>query len=217
MIINRPKAKPHVSAVPDQSPIVFVIDDNPDVREALKSLLESVRLDTRVFASTEEFLRNRVEAVSCLVLDVRLSGTSGLDFQTRLADAGIDIPIIFITGHGDIRMSVRAMKAGAVQFLTKPFREQDLLDAVREALERDRARRNRVGQSQALKSRYESLSEREREILPLVTTGLQNKQIAHQVQLSEVTVKVHRANLMRKLQVRGLTALVKAAGALGVS
>jgi FixJ family two-component response regulator len=148
---------------------------------------------------------------------VRLSGTSGLDFQTRLADAGIDIPIIFITGHGDIRMSVRAMKAGAVQFLTKPFREQDLLDAVREALERDRARRNRVGQSQALKSRYESLSEREREILPLVTTGLQNKQIAHQVQLSEVTVKVHRANLMRKLQVRGLTALVKAAGALGVS
>jgi len=192
--------------------IVFVVDDDSDVREGLRSLLESVRLDCEVFASAREFLnRTPSEAVSCLILDVRLPGPSGLDFQAELASAQIEIPIIFITGHGDIPMTVRAMRAGAVEFLTKPVREQDLLDAVSVALERDRIRRERDGKLQVLKERYASLSDREREVLALVTTGLLNKQMAAQMKLSEVTVKVHRHNLMKKLGAKSVPDLVKMA------
>jgi FixJ family two-component response regulator len=195
--------------------IVFVIDDDVDVREGLRSLLDSVRLDCEVFTSTREFLnRKPTNAVSCLILDVRLPGPSGLDFQVELAAAHIDIPIIFITGHGDIPMSVRAMRAGAVEFLTKPVRGQDLLDAVGVALERDRVRRERDKKLQALKERYQSLSAREREVMDWVTTGMLNKQIAGRMNLSEVTVKVHRHNLMSKLGAKSVPDLVKMGEAL---
>jgi len=197
---------------------VFVVDDDVDVREGLKSLLESVRLDCEVFASAGEFLKRKPSnAVSCLILDVRLPGPSGLDVQTELAAAHIEMPIIFITGHGDIAMTVRAMRAGAVEFLTKPVRGQDLLDAVGVALERDRARRERDGKLDALRARYASLSHREREVLSLVTTGLLNKQMAGQLGLSEVTVKVHRHNLMKKLEARSLPELVKMAESLRIA
>ena len=212
---DRNGRNPTAPKTAEPAPVVYVIDDDLDVREALKSLLGSVGLESLAFGSTEEFLPSR-DTVSCLVLDIRLPGGSGLDFPARLARAGIVIPVIFLTGHGDIRMSVSAMKAGAVEFLTKPFREQELLDAVQKALDRDRARRERIAQLQAVKARYDSLTEREREILRLVTSGRLNKQIAHDAGLSEVTVKVHRAKLMRKLQVRNLPALVKVADALGV-
>lgn len=196
--------------------VVYVVDDDVDVREGLKSLLDSVRLGCEVFASAKEFLNRKPsdDVVSCLILDVRLPGPSGLDIQAELAAARIDIPIIFITGHGDIPMSVRAMRAGAVEFLTKPLRGQDLLDAVGIALERDRVRRQRDGKLQVLKAHYETLSNREREVLELVTTGLLNKQIAGQMGLSEVTVKVHRHNLMKKLGAKSVPDLVKMAEAL---
>ena len=204
------------SAEPRQ--LVFVVDDDIDVREGLRSLLQSVNLGCEVFASAKEFLaRKSNNAVSCLILDVRLPGPSGLDFQSELADAHVDIPIIFITGHGDIPMTVRAMKAGAVEFLTKPVREQDLLDAVRVALERDRERRERDEKLLGLKVKFESLSDRERQVLSLVTSGLLNKQMAGQMNLSEVTVKVHRHNLMKKMNARSVPELVKMAEAIRIA
>jgi FixJ family two-component response regulator len=194
---------------------VFVVDDDVDVREGLRSLLQSVSLGCEVFASTEDFLnRKPTDAVSCLILDVRLPGPSGLDFQADLARAHVDIPIIFITGHGDIPMTVRAIKAGAVEFLTKPLREQDLLDAVRFALERDRQRREKAYGMRRLRDRFESLSERERQVLSLVTTGMLNKQMAGQMNLSEVTVKVHRHKLMKKMDAKSVADLVKMTEAL---
>ena len=199
-------------------PVVFVVDDDIDVREGLKSVLGSVGLRCEVFASPREFLqREAADTVSCLVLDVRLPGMSGLDFQAELAGTHADIPIIFITGHGDIPMSVRAMKAGAVEFLTKPVREQTLLDAVRVALERDRVRREQAEKLRDLKARFESVSPREREVLSLVIAGLMNKQIAAEMKLSEVTVKVHRSSLMKKFGAKSVADLTKMANALGVA
>jgi len=199
------------------APIVFVVDDDVNVREGLKALLESVGLRAEVFASAREFLqRPASETVSCLVLDVRMPGMSGLDFQAELAGTHADIPVIFLTGYGDIPMTVKAMKAGAVEFLTKPVREQDLLDAIRVALERDRVRREKDDRLSELRTRFETLSERERTVLSLVTSGMLNKQMAGQMNLSEVTVKVHRHNLMRKLGAKSLPDLVKMAEALQV-
>ena len=204
--------------VPKAAQVVFVVDDDHDVREGLKALLESVGLQAEVFASAREFLqRPASETVSCLVLDVRMPGMSGLDFQAELANAHADVPIIFITGFGDIPMTVRAMKAGAVEFLTKPLREQDFLDAIHVALGRDRARREKEGNLRQLKSRFESLSDREREVLSLVIAGLLNKQIAGEMKLSEVTVKVHRHNLMKKLGAKSVPGLVRMADLLGVT
>lgn len=195
---------------PEPKRVVFVVDDDVDVREGLRSLLDSVHLNCEVFASAKEFLsRQPTDAVSCLILDVRLPGPSGLDVQAELAAARIDIPIIFITGHGDIPMSVRAMRAGAVEFLTKPVRGQDVLDAVAIALERDSIRRERDSKLNDLKERYESLSLRERRVMQLVTAGRLNKQIAGELSLSEVTVKVHRHNMMKKLGARSVPELVK--------
>ena len=207
-----PQAK---AAEPKQ--VVYVIDDDADVRDGLAALLQSVSLSCEVFASTKEFLgRKPSSVVSCLVLDVRLPGPSGLDFQAELAKAHIDIPIVFITGHGDIPMTVRAMKAGAVEFLTKPVRDQDLLDAIRVALDRDRVRRERDDRLSELRARFEILSERERTVLSLVTSGMLNKQMAGVMNLSEVTVKVHRHNLMKKLGAKSLPDLVKMAEALQI-
>jgi len=201
----------------DPNCIVFVIDDDATIREALRSLLRSVGLLVELFATTREFLaRRRPEVPSCLVLDVRLPGTGGLDFQRQLAEAGIHIPIIFITGHGDIPMSVRAMKAGAVEFLTKPFRDQDLLDAIQVALEKDGARRRREGEIGLIRERFESLTPREREILPWVVSGLLNKQIAAQIGTSETTVKVHRSQVMRKMGADSLADLVRIAERIGI-
>src|SRR6266850_214032 len=204
----------------DQSkgtPIVYVVDDDRDVREGLKSLLESVGLRTQTFESTAEYLRGkRVDDVSCLILDVRLPGLSGLDFQAELSRAQIVMPIIFITGYGDIPMTVRAMKAGAVEFLTKPVREQDLLDAVRIALNRDSERRRENDKLRDIQTRYTKLSPREREIMALVCSGLMNKQVAAKMGVSEVTVKVHRHNLMKKLGAKSLAELVRMADSLKV-
>jgi RNA polymerase sigma factor (sigma-70 family) len=195
--------------------IVYVVDDDTDVREGVSALLQSVGLQLVALGSTTEFLAHkRSELPSCLILDVRLPGLSGLDFQAELTRAKIDIPIIFITGHGDIPMTVKAMKAGAVEFLTKPFREQDLLDAVRIALERDRARRELQRETQTLRSRYDALSERERQVMRLVCAGLMNKQVAAEIGVSEVTVKVHRHNVMKKLDAKSLADLVRMADAL---
>jgi FixJ family two-component response regulator len=197
--------------------LVFIIDDDADVRGGLEVLLQSVSMPCEVYASTREFLsRKPSNAVSCLLLDIRLPGLSGLDFQAELCKAHIDIPIIFITGYGDIPMSVSALKAGAVEFLTKPVRGQDILDAVRVALERDRARRERDNQLSELKARFDRLSERERTVLSLVVTGLLNKQMAGMMNLAEVTVKVHRHNLMRKLGAKSLPDLVKMAETLHI-
>ena len=209
-------AKPAESKRANAKPVVFVIDDDRDIREGLRALLESVSLDCEGFSSTGDFLqRRRPDAVSCLVLDVRLPGLSGLEFQQELARAQIGIPIVFLTGHGDIPMTVRAMKGGAVEFLTKPVREQDLLDAIRTALECDRARREHEEILNGMKSRFESLTERERKVMAFVTAGLLNKQIAGEMNLSEVTIKVHRHNLMRKLAIRTVPDLVRVAEAFG--
>jgi RNA polymerase sigma factor (sigma-70 family) len=198
-------------------PIVFVVDDDASVRNALKSLIRSVGLQVELFGSAQEFLQSkRPNAPSCLILDIRLPGISGLDFQRKLAEAGNFIPIIFITGHGDIPMSVRAMKGGAVEFLTKPFRDQDLLDAIHVALERDRARRQREDEIATLKDRFEWLTPREREVLPLVVSGLPNKQIADKIGTSETTVKVHRGQLMRKMGADSLPELVRVAERIGI-
>jgi FixJ family two-component response regulator len=198
------------------SPIVFVVDDEADVRDGLKDLVQSVGLRVETFGSTMEFLRHELPAVpSCLIADIRLPELSGLDLQTELVAAQIRIPIIFVTGHGDIPMTVKAMKAGAVEFLTKPVREQDLLDAVRVALERDRVRRVDEQRAHDLRVRYDALSPREKEIMALVTAGLMNKQAAAQIGISEITVKVHRHNVMKKLGARSLANLVRFADTLG--
>ena len=197
---------------------VFVVDDNAPVREAVTSLLKSVGLRVETFGSAQEFLAcKRPEASSCLVLDVRLPGLSGLDLQRELSESDSPIPIIFITGHGDIPMSVRAMKGGAVEFLTKPFRDQDLLDAITQALELDRARRRQRAELADLRGRYESLTPREREVMALVAAGLLNKQIAVELGTSEVTVKLHRGQVMHKMRADSLADLVRMAERLGVS
>jgi FixJ family two-component response regulator len=198
-------------------PTVFVVDDDASVREALKSLVRSLGLQVELFASAQEFFQSEKPAVpSCLVLDIRLPGISGLDFQRKLIEANIPIPIIFITGHGDIPMSVRAMKAGAIEFLTKPFSDQDLLDAIHLALEKDRGRRKREDEVAMLSRRYELLTPREREIFPLVISGLPNKQIAYEIGTSEATAKVHRSQLMRKMCAESLPELVRMAGKMGI-
>jgi len=197
-------------------PIVFVVDDDESFREALGRLFRSVGLQAEMFASASELLRSSLpEVASCLVLDVRLPGLSGLDFQAELAKQNIAIPIIFITGHGDIPMTVKAMKAGAIEFLTKPFREQDLLDAVRIALERDRKRREEESAVSAVRAHYESLTPCEREVMSLVTAGLMNKQVAAKTGLAEITVKIHRAHLMKKMSARSFAELVRMAEMLG--
>jgi FixJ family two-component response regulator len=198
--------------------VVFVIDDDASVRTSLKSLFESVGLNVELFDSTDNFLQGeRPDTPCCLVLDVRLPGRSGLEFQTELAKSGTDMPIIFLTGHGDIPMSVQAMKAGAVEFLTKPCRDQDLLDAVRLSLARDRERREGNKHTADLKAHFATLTPREREVLGFVAVGLLNKLIAGEMGVSEVTVKMHRGNIMRKMQARSLADLVRMADSLGVT
>ena len=205
-----------MSAIAHDKPLVFVVDDSADVREGLKALFESVGLECRVFESPIDFLSLPPESgPACLILDVRLPQMSGLDVQTELERRSRRIPTIIITGYGDIPMSVQAMRAGAVSFFTKPVREQDLLDAVYNAIERDRERLNREAKVSDLRARYDRLTDRERQILPLITAGLLNKQIAAEVGLSEVTVKVHRRKLMSKLNARTLPDLVRMASELG--
>ena len=197
--------------------VVYVIDDDPSMREALENLLMSVGLRVETFGSALEFLGKKLpEAAICLVVDVRLPGLSGLDFQAELAKANIDAPIIFITGHGDIAMTVKAMKAGAVEFLAKPFREQDLLDAVKLALEKDEARRGTQKTTEGVRWLYESLTPREQQVIELVTAGLMNKQVAAEMGVSEITVKVHRSNVMRKMKANSLADLVRMADMLGI-
>jgi FixJ family two-component response regulator len=199
-------------------PVVFVVDDDPSVRRAIKRLVESVGLRVELFGSAQEFLGSeRPDSPNCLVLDIRLPGMSGLDFQRELAEAGIRIPIIFITAHGDIPMTVRAMKAGAVEFLTKPFRDQDLLDAIQQGLERDRTRRAQQAEVATLRGRFESLTPGERKVLPLLVSGRPNKQIAAEIGTSEATVKVHRSQLMRKMSADSLPELVRMSEKIGIS
>lgn len=201
----------------EEHPVVFLIDDDPSVRDALKSLLRSVGLEVQAFGSAQEFLHTkRPDAPACLVLDVRLPGPSGLDFQRDLAESNIPLPIIFITGHGDIPMSVKAMKAGAVEFLTKPFRDQELLDAVQQGIDRDRVRRQNAVIVAGLRERYLALTPRERDVMARVVTGRLNKQIAADLEVSEVTVKVHRGQVMRKMRAKSLADLVRMADKLGV-
>jgi FixJ family two-component response regulator len=196
----------------DVHPTVFVVDDDPSVCRAIKRLVESVGLQVELFGSAQEFLRRkRPQAPSCLVLDIRLPGTSGLDFQRELTENKTHIPIVFITAHGDIPMTVRALKAGAVEFLTKPFRDQDLLDAIQQALERDRSRRLREAEVAKLRGRYESLTPREREVLPWLVAGLLSKQIADAIGATEAAVRVHRSQVMRKMDANSLADLVRMA------
>jgi FixJ family two-component response regulator len=200
-----------------EQPIVFVIDDDDSIRTGLARVFRSVGLQAETFGSASEFLKSKLPDVpSCLVLDIRLPGQSGLDFQGELAKSNIHIPIIFMTGHGDIPMTVRAMKAGAVDFLPKPFRDQDMLDAVAKAVERDRNRREDEKAIAVLKARYASLTPRERELLVLVTAGLMNKQIAAEIGIAEITVKIHRGHVMRKMEARSLADLVRMTEMLGI-
>jgi FixJ family two-component response regulator len=207
-VTGRPTPPPVLAGA--EQPIVFVVDDDESMRRSLTNLFQSVSLQVQVFGSAPEFLQSSLpDVASCLVLDVRLPGLSGLDFQTELAKANIRIPIIFMTGHGDIPMTVRAMKAGAVDFLAKPFRQQEMLDAVAVAIERDRKRRKDdeiVSNAQAL---FETLTPRERDVLALVAAGLMNKQIAAEIGIAEITVKIHRGHIMRKMGTRSLADLVK--------
>ncbi len=212
------KGAPTASAVPTtDDPTVLVIDDDPLTRGALSSLFRSVGLSVRTFASATELLEHPLPAVpSCLVLDVRLPRLSGFDLQTELSRLGVKIPIIFITGHGDIPMSVQAMKAGAVDFLTKPFRDQEVLDAVTGALERDLKRRREEQSNLEIRARFESLTPRERQIMALVTAGLMNKEVAFKIGISEMTVKIHRGHAMRKMGTKSLADLVLIAESLGI-
>ena len=206
-----------MSARAEPQSIVYVIDDDAALREALSSLFRSVGLEVKVFASASEFLHGKLPDVpTCLVLDVRLPGVSGLDFQSELAKASVDIPIVFMTGHGDIPMTVRAMKAGAVEFLPKPFRDQDMLDAVQAGLERDRNRRRTAHDTAKLKANFDALTAREQEIMSFVAAGYMNKQIAGELNVSEITVKVHRGNVMRKMGAKSLAELVRMADALRI-
>ena len=200
-----------------REPIVFVVEDDASMGRALSNLFQSVGLQVEVFGAASEMLQSKLpDVASCLVLDVRLPGLSGLDFQTELAKANIHIPIIFMTGHGDIPMSVRAMKGGAIDFLTKPFRDQDMLDAVVKAIERDRERREADRIVTELQALFETLSTREREVLALVSSGLMNKQVAAELGLAEITVKIHRGHIMKKMGARSLADLVRKAEALGI-
>jgi FixJ family two-component response regulator len=206
-----------VKGQPEAQSIVFVVDDDVSLREAIKSLLRSVGLQVEVFGTAADFLKNKFpDVAACLVLDIRLPGVSGLDFQAELAKANIHIPIVFITGHGDIPMTVRAMKAGAVEFLTKPFRDQDLLDSVQIALERDRIRRAQDKAVHEVRAHFDALTPREQEVITFVTAGLMNKQIAAELGVSEITVKVHRGSVMKKMGARSLAELVRMADALGI-
>jgi FixJ family two-component response regulator len=197
---------------------VFIIDDDRGIRQAIQDLVESVGLRAESFATAQEFLSSKgTDGPSCLVLDVRLPQMSGLDFQRRLADTGMQIPIVFITAHGDIPMSVRALKSGAVEFLTKPFRDQDLLDAIQQALQRDRAAREQQAEIHDLQERYYALTAREREVMTLVVSGMPNKQIASEIGASEATVKIHRGHVMEKMQAGSVVELVRMADKLKLS
>ena len=216
---ERPKSPPEDASAnpPVKEPIVFIIDDDESVRRALTNLFQSVGLEVEAFGSAQEMLQSKLpDVASCLVLDIRLPGLSGLDLQTELAKANIHIPIIFITGHGDIPMTVRAMKGGAVDFLTKPFRDQDLLDAVMTAIERDRKRREVDKTVANLQSLFETLSAREREVLALVASGMMNKRIAAELGLAEITVKIYRGHIMKKMGAKSLADLIRMTEALGI-
>ena len=216
---ERPKSPPAPASgtEPIREAVVFIIDDDPSMRRALINLFQSVGLEAEAFGSASELLKNKLpEVASCLVLDIRLPGSSGLDLQAELAKANIYIPIIFITGHGDIPMTVRAMKGGAVDFLTKPFRDQDLLDAVVGAIDKDRKRRESNKAIASLQALYETLSSREREVLAFVAAGLMNKQIAAELSLAEITVKIYRGHIMKKMQAKSLADLIRMTEALGI-
>jgi FixJ family two-component response regulator len=214
-VTERPKSSHQPTSA--REPIVFIVEDDESMRRALSNLFQSVELEVEVFGSASEMLQSKLpDVASCLVLDIRLPGLSGLDFQAELAKANIHIPIIFMTGHGDIPMTVRAMKGGAVDFLTKPFRDQDMLDAVMVAIERDRKRREADKVVANLQTHFETLTPRERQILALVSSGLMNKQIAAELGLAEITVKIHRGHIMKKMAAKSLADLVRRAETLGI-